>query len=221
MRDPIAAALGTGLDRMVRAGLRGVWLRGEAPAGPSVWAANHHSWWDPFVAAAVLRRLNRPACLLMSQQNLRQYAFARRLGVFGSGEPRAGLRYLSEGRTLIVYPEGELRPAGPPGPLADGASWYALRAEVPLSGIAVRIAVRGHQAAEAYVVVVPVPVGPTRRSTSDRLTETLRTSLSTLDLELARSDPRAPLAGFTAVVAGRRSWDERIDALGRWRPWAR
>jgi hypothetical protein len=206
---------------MVRAGLRGVWLRGEVPAGPSVWAANHHSWWDPFVAAAVLRRLDRPACLLMSQENLDRYAFARRLGVFGSAEPRTGLRYLRQGRALVVYPEGRLRPAGPPGPLAEGACWYATRAGVPLSAVAVRIAVRGHQAAEAYVIVTSVPMETTLRSTTDRLTETLRANLSTLDCDLAQADPREPLTDFTPIVLGRRSWDERIDAFGRWRPWSR
>jgi 1-acyl-sn-glycerol-3-phosphate acyltransferase len=219
MSDLVAVALGTGLDRMVRGGLRGVWVRGELPAGPLVWAANHHSWWDPFVAAAVLRRLNRPACLLMSQENLRRYEFARRLGVFGSGEPRTGLRYLRQGRALVVYPEGELRPAGPPGPLAEGACWYSARAKVPLSAVAVRLAVRGHQAAEAYVSLTRVEPASTRSITTARLAEALRAGLSTLDRELAQADPREPLADFVPMVVGRRSWDERIDALARWRPW--
>ena len=220
MADPVAATLSAGLDRMVQSGLRGVWLRGELPAGPMVWAANHHSWWDPFVAAAVLRRLDRPLCLLMSQDNVGRYGFMRRLGVFGAGEPRTGLRYLRQGRVLVVYPEGELRPAGPPGPLAVGAAWYAARAGIPLAAVAVRLAVRGHQAAEAYVSVTPIEPTPTRRMTTELLAGALRAELSMMDVELARADPRAPLAGFAPVVVGRRSWDERIDALGRRRPWA-
>jgi len=44
------------LLRMVRHGLRGVSIRGAMPAGPFVWAANHHSWWDPFVAAATIKK---------------------------------------------------------------------------------------------------------------------------------------------------------------------
>lgn len=215
MADPIAAALSTGLDRMVQSGLRGIWLRGELPAGALVWAANHHSWWDPFVAAAVLRRLRRPACLLMSQDNIGRYAFMRRLGVFGSGEPRTGLRHLRHGRVLVLYPEGELCPAGPPGPLAEGAAWYARRAGVPLAAVAVRLALRGHQAPEAYVSVTFVDT-----ATTDQLAEALRHDLSAIDSELAQGDPRAPLAGFAPIVTGRRSWDERIDALGRRRPWA-
>ncbi len=210
--------MGAGLDRMLRSGLRGVWLRGELPGSPFVWAANHHSWWDPFVAAAILRRRNRQACLLMGQENLSRYGFVRRLGVFGSSEPRTGLRYLHEGRVLIAYPEGELRPAGPPGPLAFGAAWFAVRAGVPLAAVAVRLAMRGHQAPEAYVSVEAVPTAAQLSDTTARLAATLEASLSQVDGQLAGSDPRSPLAGFAPVVRGRRSWDERIDAIGRLRP---
>ena len=219
MPEAWATALGAGLDRMLRSGLRGVWLRGELPDGPFVWAANHHSWWDPFVAAAVLRRQNRHACLLMSQENLRQYAFVRRLGVFGSGEPRTGLRYLSQGRVLVAYPEAELRPAGPPGPLASGAAWFAHRGGVALAAVAVRLAMRGHQAPEAYVSVQRVAVSERPADTTAQLASTLGEALSTMDGQIAASDPRAPLPGFAPLVRGRRSWDERIDAIGRWRSW--
>ncbi len=205
---------------MLRSGLRGVWLRGELPGGPFVWAANHHSWWDPFVAAAILRRNDRPACLLMGQENLSRYGFVRRLGVFGSREPRTGLRYLKEGRVLVVYPEGDLRPAGPPGEFASGAAWFAARAAAPLVAVAVRLAMRGHQAPEAYVCVERVPAGEGPSDTTARLTAALAEALSLVDGQIAVSDPRSPLPGFAPVVRGRRSWDERIDAIGRLRPWA-
>jgi 1-acyl-sn-glycerol-3-phosphate acyltransferase len=201
MADPIAAVLRAGLDRLVRGGLRGVWLRGALPAGPFVWAANHHSWWDPFVASAVLTRARRPAGLLMRQDNLSRYAFVRRLGVFSAREVRSGLTCLADGRVLVIFPEGELRPAGPIGPLARGAAWYAHRAAVPLAAVAVRVAVRGHQAPEAYVCV----------TATDALEAALAANLSTLDKELASADPREPLPGFRCVVRGKRSWDERLS----------
>jgi 1-acyl-sn-glycerol-3-phosphate acyltransferase len=205
MADPIAAALRAGLGRLVRANLRGVWLRGALPAGSFVWAANHHSWWDPFVAGAVLASAGRSAGLLMKSDNLSRYAFARRLGVFGADEPRQGVRHLRDGRVLIIFPEGRLRPAGPIGPLARGAAWYAEQAAVPLAAVAVRVVVRGHQAPEAYARVSLVADPRT-----EQLADDLAANLSTLDKELASADPREPLDGFQRVVRGRRSWDERL-----------
>jgi hypothetical protein len=190
-----------------------VWLRGRAPDGPFVWAANHHSWWDPFIASAVLARSGHPACLLMRQDNLSRYGFARRLGVFGSAEPRTGLRLLRKGRVLVIYPEGELRPSGIPGPLADGAAWYARRAGVPLTAVAVRVVLRGQQTPEAYVSMNLV------ESDTVRLADTLRDDLSSVDCLVSAADPRAPLPGFRPVVSGRPSWDERIDSLARRLPW--
>ncbi len=212
MPELAARALSEGLDRLVRGGLRGVWLRGRPPSGPFVWAANHHSWWDPFVAAAVLRRLGQPACLLMRQDNLDQYAFARRLAVFGTGQLRRGLDHLAAGRVLVIYPEAELRPAGPPGPLAGGAAWFARRAGVPLCAVAPRVVLRGHQAPEAYLRLTAVPSG-------GDLAQVLQAGVADIDRLVATSDPRAPLPGFSRVLAGRRSWDERIDALHRRVPW--
>jgi 1-acyl-sn-glycerol-3-phosphate acyltransferase len=209
MADPIGAVGRAGLERLVRGNLRGVWLRGTLPAPPFVWAANHHSWWDPFIASAALGG-GRAACLMMDQENLARFRFARRLGVFGSREPRAGLRYLAEGRVLVLFPEGELRPAGPLAPLADGASWYAMKAGVALAAVAVRVAARGHQAPEAYLSAVTVPTGDPVGETTRHLAEHLDHELSTLDGELTRSDPRAPLPGFRCVVPGKRSWDERL-----------
>jgi hypothetical protein len=206
---------------MVRRGLRGVWLRGELPPGPFVWAANHHSWWDPFVASALLDRFGRTACLIMLQENLDRYRLVRRLGVFGTTELPRGLALLGEGRVLVIYPEGELRGAGPPGDLADGASWYARQALVPLCAVATRLVMRGHQAPEAYLSCAQIDdSGPVHEITS-RLAKSLTDQLAVMDQETAAGDPRRQLPGYRLVVRGRRSVEERMDAATRWLPWAR
>lgn len=219
--DAVAGALRRSLLRMVRRGLRGVWLRGELPAGPFVWAANHHSWWDPFVASALLDRLGRAACLIMLQENLDRYQLVRRLGVFGTTELRRGLVFLGEGRVLVIYPEGELRGAGPPGDLADGASWYARKASVPLCAVATRVAMRGHQAPEAYVSFAQIDdSGPVNEITC-RLATSLTNQLAVMDQATAAGEPRCQLPGYRLVVRGRHSVEERIDAAARWLPWVR
>ena len=127
-----------GLDRLVRGGVRGVWVRGSLPRGPMVWAANHHSWWDGFAAASVLRAAERAPALLMDGDNLGDYGFLRRAGVIPATQPRAALSALRQGRVLIVFPEGVLRPPGPLGPLLPGAQWLARRAPATLVGVALR-----------------------------------------------------------------------------------
>jgi 1-acyl-sn-glycerol-3-phosphate acyltransferase len=216
-----AAGMRRALSFLVRGGLRGVWLRGRPPPGAFVFAANHHSWWDPFVAMALLHRLGRATCLLMWQHTLDRYGFARPLGVFGTGERRLGLAYLRAGRAMVIYPEGHLRPAGPLGPLAAGAAWYAERAGVPLYAAAVRVLMRGHQWPEAYVSLAQVPDASTVAARTARLADQLAGELATLDRLHARVDPRQPLPGFTPALAGRRSWDERIDRMVRSAPWHR
>ena len=197
-----------GLDRLVRGGVRGVWVRGSLPRTPVVWAANHHSWWDGFAAASVLRAADRSPALLMDDENLAEYGFLRRAGVISARAPRAALAALRENRVLIVFPEGELRAPGPLGPLAPGADWLARRAPAALVAVALRTVMRGHQSAEVYVDLTPVPPGLA-------LADVLSARLNQLDADLAASDPREPLTGFLLTVAGRRSWDERIT---RWTP---
>jgi hypothetical protein len=218
-RDPVADVLRHGFQAMVRRHLRGVWIRGDLPAGPFVWAANHHSWWDPFVAEVVLRWAGRRGCLIMLEENLRRFGFARRLGVFGTDEPRRGLDLLADGRVLVIYPEGELRPVGPLGGIADGAAWYARRADVPLCAIATRVLLRGQEAPEAYLSTAVVDGdGPIREATR-RLGDELGRLLSEVDALAGAVDPRAPLPGYRMVVRGRRSHDERIEAMAGWWPW--
>ena len=207
-----------GFDQLVRRGLRGVWVRGRMPAGGFVWAAPHQSWWDPFVAAAVLTTAGRTPSLVMDQENLGDFAFLRRVGVFGTAELRQGLDHLAAGHALVVFPERELLPVGPLRDLEDGASWLALQAGVPLVSAAVRVAARGHQASEAYVDLADVPL-PAGRSRADvaaataELARVLGARLADIDAELATADPREPLPGFAEVVHGRRSMDERLQ---RW-----
>ena len=195
----------------VRGGLAGVWARGQLPAGPVVWAANHHSWWDPFIAGALVTGAGRPMILLADPANVRRYRFARGAGVVGTDELRTALAALRRGAVLVVYPEGRMLPPGRTGPLAPGAAWCAGRAPARLCSVAVRVLLRGGQYPEAYVVFSEVGADGRPADVTARLHERLGEDLAGVDRLAAQADPRRPLPGFTRVTAGRRSWDERID----------
>lgn len=194
-----------GFEQLVRGGLRGVWTRGAFPRGAFVWAANHHSWWDGFVANIVLRHSDHSAALLMDAENLASFSFLAKAGVVAADRPRAALAALGEGRGLVIFPEGELLPAGPVGAVAPGAAWLAKQAGVPIVLAATRVVLRGQQAPEAYVDLAPAEGSGLRAQLDARL--------RALDHELATSDATAPLPGFTCILKGRPSWDERIGRL--------
>lgn len=200
--DPLAAGLRVAFGQLVRRNLRGVWLRGEIPDGAFVWAANHHSWWDAFVAAVLLWERGRDLTVLMDADNLRRYRFLRRLGTRGTNELRAAVRAARDGRVPLIFPEGEMRPAGPLGPLRPGAAWLARSAGVPLVAACTRVVLRGQQRPEAYLDLRP--------ASPDTLGDVLARGLDDLDAALRASDPRAPLAGFQPAFGVGTSWDERL-----------
>ena len=220
MTDVSRPAMLAALRMTVRGGLAGVWVRGRLPSGPVVWAANHHSWWDPFIAGTLLSCAGRRMVLLADVASVHQYRFARRIGVVGTDEPRAALAAVRGGATLVIYPEGRLLAVGPPGPLAAGAAWSAARAPARLCSVAVRVLVRGRQYPEAYVVFSEVDAGGPLPEVTGRLYARLRADLGELDRLNLGADPRRPLPGFRRVVRGRRSWDERVDAARDWLPWS-
>jgi 1-acyl-sn-glycerol-3-phosphate acyltransferase len=220
MSDARPSALLGALRLTVRGGLAGVWVRGRLPAGPVVWAASHHSWWDPFIAAELLAGSGRRMVLLADIANVRQYRFARRIGAVGTDELRTALAAVRGGAVLVIYPEGALLPAGPPGLLAPGAAWAAATAPARLCSVAVRVLMRGRQYPEAYVVISEVATGGPGPKVTELLRHQLHDDLVGLDQLTARSEPGQPLPGFTRAVRGRRSWDERVDAARGMLPWS-
>ena len=204
---PISARmLLAGFDQLVRSNLRSVSVRGVLPPAPVIWAGNHHSWWDAFVASSVLRHEHHTATLVMDAQNLASFGFLKPLGLVPSDRPRAGLTALREGRTLVILPEGELLGPGPMRPLHRGAGWYAEHTSAPLVPVSLRVVIRGQQHPEA-IVDLGTPVR------GEDLAEAMATQLTALDDLIATADPREPLPGFRQVLAGRRSFDERIGQL--------
>ncbi|MEK3900476.1 lysophospholipid acyltransferase family protein [Paenibacillus sp. FSL R7-0179] len=113
-------------------------LQPAAAAGRGIlYLMNHSSWWDGLLAYHAVGKLpGKRHYFMMEEEQLRKYAFFRKLGAYsidpGSpGDARASLRYtaglLEAGESVWMYPEGEIRPLEQrPLSLKEGAS-LALR----------------------------------------------------------------------------------------------
>lgn len=226
LQRAIARALPWLVRRSLRRGLRGVWARGDfaaLPPGGVLLAANHHSWWDPYLGWLLGRRLQRPLSGLMAAATLERFPFFRSHGALATHEVREALRRLQRGELLLVFPEGGLRAPGPPAALRPGAAFLAARAGVPVYPLALRVLLRGAQRPEAFLTLgaplTPAPAGAAGRAAFTRqLARALEAQLRALDAELAAADPEAPPAGFRRWLGGRASTHERTGWAARlWR----
>lgn len=195
--------------RTVQRGLRGVWVRGVLPAQTCVLAGNHHSWWDGYLLPVLLWGAGRPFRIVVGERRLREFVFFRHLEAVSAARPRDGLRALAQGEVLVVFPEGELRPPGSLGELNKGVVWFAQKAGVPIVPVASRVVLRGHELAEAYLVLGE-PMGPDLGLLRERLAE----MLAELEGQICTAPAEEPLPGFELRLAGRKSTHERMAAWG-------
>ncbi len=207
--DPLVTlGLSTLVRRSVRGGLHGVWVRGAMPTGGAVLAPSHQSWWDGYVLYDLCAALGQKYSVLMTARQLTKFPFLKRLGAIPDTHPRPALRSAQAGAWVVVFPEGELRPAGRLGPLKAGAGWLARSAGVPLVPVALRVVMRGAQQPEAYLRFGPA-------TDAGGLEAALTAELAALDAELATSDPEQPLAGYLRFSAPRGSQNERLAGASR------
>ena len=207
----IAQVLPWIIRRSLRRGLHGVYARGAwdtLPKGGVLLAANHHSWWDPYLAWFIGQKLKRPLSGLMLPETVARFPFFRRHGALATFEVREALRRLRRGEVLIIFPEGALRAAGQVERLEPGLTFLAERARVPVYPLAVRVVMRGAEHPEAFLLLGEA-VSPSGVQAA------LNALLATLDAELAAADPEAPLPGFTLWSGGARSTHERAAWLGK------
>ncbi|MEK5490435.1 lysophospholipid acyltransferase family protein [Paenibacillus sp. FSL R7-0297] len=96
-------------------------LQPAAAAGRGIlYLMNHSSWWDGLLAYHAAGKLaGSRHYFMMEEEQLRKYAFFRKLGAYsinsaGTGDLRASLRYtaglLQAGESVWMYPEGEILP---------------------------------------------------------------------------------------------------------------
>ena len=103
------------IRRSLRSGLHGVYVKGNWDALPQsgyIIAANHHAWWDGYLAWLTQQRVAQPLGGMMGEAQLSRFRFFRRMGVISQKEVREALRRLERGEVLFVFCEGRIRPAG-------------------------------------------------------------------------------------------------------------
>jgi len=211
----IARSLPFIVRRSLRQGLHAVWARGDwaaLPKGGVILAANHHSWWDAYLAWLVMQRSNHEASGVMRGAQLETFPFFRLLGAISEREVREALRRLGRGHLLVIFPEGALRQAGAVGELHRGVTFLARRAKVPIFPLALRVVMRGAQQPEAVLVLGE----KLELDTSELLNEVgleLNHLLRNIDRDVASAHPEEPLPGYTPWLAGRRSFNERVARL--------
>lgn len=204
----MAAGLKANIRRAVRTGLRGVWVAGPFPDGGALLAPTHHSWWDGYVLAVAGWSVGQAVTVMMTDAQLARFPFLRRAGAIGAREVRGALRALRAGHWVVVFPEGELRPTGGPGPLQPGAAWLAERAGAPLVPVAARVILRGAQQPEAYVRFG-------HASTGADLPGALAALVGRVDADLRAAPPESPPGGYLRLAGGARSQHERLSGPGR------
>lgn len=112
---------------------------------PFVVAANHHSFLDPFLIGASLRRKVRFLALddLFGNYRLVDRALTAfnvvplKRGVVPLGPMRTALAHLSKGGVVGLFPEGTRNQNFNPARVRPGAAWLAVREGVPLVPVAI------------------------------------------------------------------------------------
>ena len=206
--------------RILRRAFARIWVGGaEWPGGsaPSIGIVNHSAWWDPVLALFLSHDLfRRDGYGIMQGAQLERYPFFRRIGCFGVTENTlADARLVSEyaarvldageGRTLWLFPQGDLLPARAPLRFRSGTARLAHTSPgLPIVPVAVRYEFRGEQRPECVIRVGPATTaapGERTAALTRRLEELLRDELAALDADLAASD----LAGYRTALGGRAS----------------
>jgi hypothetical protein len=172
-----------------------------------VLAVNHHSWWDTYVWPVLLWREGRTMAAPMLDYRLKQFFFMPYLGVLPASKPRQTLSALRQGATVLIFPEGQLLPPGRLGDLEPGSAWLSRHSGQPLVPAVLRVVLRAEEMPEAYVWF-----GEPVAADTAQLSQCLSQMLGGLDQALQSHQPEQPLPGFSLLIRGRSSTQERTAA---------
>lgn len=223
--------------RRVSRGLDGLWVSGldEARAAlssrPLIFAANHVAWWDVMLLVVLDEALGGLGWALMDSKNLRELPFLGWLGALpldrSSQEHstqclRSSVQLLDRpGRALWIFPQGRQRPAHLR-PLDLKYGLQAMHDHSPVDIVAVSlnyVFLERHRPAAIVRFAPPIRTPPGASvlpavdgALLDGLAAIDTAAVAATDGRRARTDPRDPLPGFTALL--RPSGLDTEDGLG-------
>lgn len=188
----------------------------EQHRGPAVVVMNHACWWDPLIGLYLARRLCPARTILgpMELEQLRKFAFFRKLGVFGINpdDPRAfeqmlayvRERFAKDPTTLFwLTPQGQFTDPRVKIRIRPGAAAVAARAgdgpgspACRIVSVAVELAFWTDRKPEMLLRFAPATAEPGSTSTTTRIiTSTMQANADALAASvIARDD-----AGFVAL----------------------
>jgi 1-acyl-sn-glycerol-3-phosphate acyltransferase len=200
----------------VRGMFRGLWTRGALPTdgAPLLVYANHCGFWDGFVAQQLCALTGWDGYCMMEEAQLRRFPFLAKLGAFSvergpGGSALETLRYarglLAQPRAAVfVFPEGVLRPFGPPLQLEGGAALLARHAQARCLPVGIRYlfleAERPDVLVEVGEVHAPVPA-PQMQERLQGLVDDLAAATSTAGFEQRVAGARGAAEGWAGVKA--------------------
>jgi 1-acyl-sn-glycerol-3-phosphate acyltransferase len=128
--------------------LGGEKLDGDGFERGFILACNHVAWWDPLLLIHLDAHLKTNGACLMDRENLRNFAFFRWLGAIPLDRrsslsahrdlKRAAAGFPERGRMLVIFPQGQQRPAHLPLDLKAGVAFLAATSGVPVVPLAIR-----------------------------------------------------------------------------------
>ncbi|HEY0882814.1 MAG TPA: lysophospholipid acyltransferase family protein [Archangium sp.] len=206
--------------RKVRSAFRAVWVRGTFPSaeGGLLAYANHSSFWDGFLIHQLAMQAGWDGYAIMEEENLAKYPFHARIGAFSvkRSDPRSALATIRHARDVLqrknaavfIFPEGELHPGqGALAPLQRGLEVIARTAKVRSVPVAIRYCFLEHEHPDVLVELGP-PHAPG--------------GLEVYETHLKNTYERVMTArsteGFTCLIKGRTSVQERWDTVRRLPP---
>ncbi len=221
-------------SRLMRRHFHRLLLSGEdrvhhlAPGVPTIFFANHSSWWDamlPFYLSVARWKMDTYA--MMDEEQLAKYPFFRWLGTFSVNRSHGRdamrtIEYASSllrgtDRALWIYPQGELLP-NDTRPLAffSGVEHIARRVgTINLVPVAFRYEFSHEQRADIYVRIgEPVYLTGADTIAQHSLTDMLREQL-TAELDALRAAIIEGRTGeYLPAMHGRRSMSARLERNG-------
>ncbi len=213
------------IDLSVRRHFRAVYARGEPPPAtkPLILFANHHYWWDGYLAYCLLRAWGRSALVWM--EAYRRFPPFGALGAlpFPPNNPAVRARTIrrtlqalqSSQSALLLFPEGTLH--GDTErllPFQRSLHWLACRLpDAMLLPLAIHIESSYHQYPRAYLAVGE-PFSSEQTECAAWLHEASTTLMALLqqvraDARAATDEPAIVAQGYHVLVRGKPSIHER------------